>query len=434
MPTTSRAALLRPPIGVAPAISLVNQLLHWELGLWRLCRWSRVSGHNEMESQGAWKQIHAPRSHPSYHKYTTCAIGSLALSRDGSILASASDDCSIAICDTASGQVLRRLDGHLHEVFCVVTTANGFFSGSYDETIRVWALQDHKPKILPRGAWDYASCQAVEDGRFGMVMALALSGDNRLLASGHKGGAVLLWNVTYEEVDSDLHGEVIRAAVVEAMQEEEVRGMSASGSAHSSNCKRREPRLHLHGKPIIPDTISDVWSLTMTKDATKLVFGTTDGVMHVCLLPMGVMLLCIQAHWRTITGLTLTPNETMVVSTSYDSEVKLWDLNTGEDLAAWQTGGTCQVAVSPDGSLIVTPMLSNRAFGVWDLSVVLVHGFSSATMLWGSHEMVNNITALTFAPDGSRLFIGHGNGEVTCWYPSSRTKHVLEDCHGTVID
>lgn len=130
MPQTPRSpSLLHPPTIPAPDTALIPQLLHWELGQWRLNKWSRLNNCQEVVSDATWK-----------HHFNT--VRGLAVSRDGSILVSVADDKKLAICDTKTGSLTHRLKGHTREVNCVVLTPDGHtvISGSWDATIRVWSL------------------------------------------------------------------------------------------------------------------------------------------------------------------------------------------------------------------------------------------------------------------------------------------------------
>ena len=69
---------------------------------------------------------------------------SVTYSPDGKQIASGSDDKSIRIWDTASGQTVQTLKGHTALVRSVVSSPDGkqIASGSYDNTIRIWDVSD----------------------------------------------------------------------------------------------------------------------------------------------------------------------------------------------------------------------------------------------------------------------------------------------------
>ena len=71
----------------------------------------------------------------------TEAVTSLAFSPDGKTLASASEDRTVGLWDTATGQRLRTLSGHTDNVLSVAFSPDGktLASASADATVRLWA-------------------------------------------------------------------------------------------------------------------------------------------------------------------------------------------------------------------------------------------------------------------------------------------------------
>src|SRR5262245_25913009 len=70
----------------------------------------------------------------------TDPVNALALSPDGRFLVSGSEDLTLKIWDTATGNVLRTLSGHEKPVLAAAISPDGklIASGSADQTVRVW--------------------------------------------------------------------------------------------------------------------------------------------------------------------------------------------------------------------------------------------------------------------------------------------------------
>ena len=70
----------------------------------------------------------------------TGSVNALALSPDGRFLVSGSEDVTLKIWDTATGNVLRTLSGHDQAVLAAAISPDGklIASGGADQTVRVW--------------------------------------------------------------------------------------------------------------------------------------------------------------------------------------------------------------------------------------------------------------------------------------------------------
>ncbi|MEW6358694.1 MAG: CsgG/HfaB family protein [Planctomycetota bacterium] len=110
-------------------------------------------------------------------------VQGVAMTPDGALAASASDDGTIAILDLARGGVVRTLQGSEDEVLCVAISPDGKYlaCGCEDESVKAWTLPD------------FAGPRAFV-GHGNDVISITYSADGRYLASGSRDHSVIVWD------------------------------------------------------------------------------------------------------------------------------------------------------------------------------------------------------------------------------------------------
>jgi WD40 repeat protein len=111
-------------------------------------------------------------------------LSTMAISPDGRVLASGSgsEDTTIRVWDTATGRLLRPLDGHTGWVCKLAFSRDGrrLISAATDQSIRFWDTSTWKETQVLRGHTDE-------------VHAVAISEPAQLIASASKDGDLMLW-------------------------------------------------------------------------------------------------------------------------------------------------------------------------------------------------------------------------------------------------
>ncbi|MDE0427259.1 MAG: WD40 repeat domain-containing protein [Candidatus Poribacteria bacterium] len=115
----------------------------------------------------------------------TDTVYSVAFSPDGQILASGSADNTIILWDATTGQYKQTLTGHKRAVYSIAFSPDGqiLASGSWDKTIILWDTT----------TWKYIH---ILTGHEKVVYSVAFSPDGQVLASGSADKAIILWDTT----------------------------------------------------------------------------------------------------------------------------------------------------------------------------------------------------------------------------------------------
>ena len=114
-------------------------------------------------------------------------VTSVAFSPDGRLLALGGYGINVTIWDTASGMLLRKLEGHKEKINSVAFSPDGSLlaSGSDDKTLRLWETESGKLLYTKEGPLDHVNNSAIN--------SVAFSPDGYLLASGSDDNRIRLW-------------------------------------------------------------------------------------------------------------------------------------------------------------------------------------------------------------------------------------------------
>ena len=203
----------------------------------------------------------------------TLGMHSMALSPDGNILASGSEDMTIRLWDMHTGEHKKTLNGHTHRVYSVAFSPDGktLASGSDDNTVRLWDVDTGETERILTG---HAGEFDVNNGQFSVegVKSVAFSPDGKTLASGGGDNVIHLWDIRTGKREMTLIGHTNGVFSLAFSPD----GKTLASGSVDSDIRLWDPDTGQHKKTL---TGHSAWvrSIAFSSDGKTLVSGSDDG-------------------------------------------------------------------------------------------------------------------------------------------------------------
>ncbi|KAI8625445.1 hypothetical protein F5Y19DRAFT_265094 [Xylariaceae sp. FL1651] len=262
------------------------------------------------------------------------SVTSVTYSRDGTRLASASNDNTVKIWDPATGDCLQTLKSHSGWVNSVTYSPNGtrLASASNDKTVKIWdpATGDCLQTLKSHSDW---------------VKSVTYSPNGTRLASASDDDTVKIWDPATGNCLQTLRGH--------------------------------------HGW---------VTSVTYSPNGTRLASASGDDTVKIWDPAKGNCLQTLESHNGWVNSVTYSPNGTRLASASDDKTVKIWDPATGDCLQTLKghNGWVTSITYLRDSTRL-TSASSGKTVKLWDPAtgncLQTLEGHNSwVTLITHSHE------------------------------------------------
>jgi len=291
-------------------------------------------------------------------------VYSLSFNKDGTRLASGSEDGTVRIWDTAKGEIIRVLeDGRL--VSCVAYSPDGKTVASAAHTpgdsgdVYLWNTDTGIKTILK--------------GIRGGTLGLAFSPNGQWLAASGKYNAVRVWNLAFNvssNLPDDQEGLGRRLAFSRDGRFLAVAGSNLSIWNVDTWSKRSFPLTdRVSGLGLSTD--AKLLALAFWQIGTISYFDVPSEDAPIQeLLPSGAGW---QAHQTFVNDVTFSPNDRLLATTGTDRVARIWDVRRRRSVAVLQghTAQTDPVVFAPDGKILATGSATgDNTVILWDVSAL----------------------------------------------------------------
>ncbi|ABA21164.1 WD-40 repeat-containing protein [Trichormus variabilis ATCC 29413] len=285
----------------------------------------------------------------------TDSVWSVALTKDGQTLMSASEDKTIKVWNLDTAKVTTTLQGHTDTVRAIALTPDDqtLISGSADKTIKIWNLQTFKLKrtmsSLSGGIW-----------------SLAISSDGQTLVTVHENGSIQIWNFPTGQLLRTIKGHQGRVFSV---------AMSPDGETFATGGIDKNIKIwNLYTGECLR-TIAEhqdaVRALVFSHDGKMLVSSSWDQTIKIWQMPTGKLLHTLLGHTSRVVTLSLGIAEQTLVSGSLDNKLKIWNLQTGKllETLSGHSDWILAIATNPAKQILVSSA-KDKTIRVWQPQII----------------------------------------------------------------
>ncbi|MGZ4335103.1 MAG: nSTAND1 domain-containing NTPase, partial [Gaiellaceae bacterium] len=371
----------------------------------------------------------------------------LAFNGDGTVLATASDDGSIAVWDVPAAKLRETFHGHAGSAFGLMFGADGatLYSVSRDGSLVAWDVRGERrlgrpfrftpvaePGAGPEPATHGAGAIAVSPdssrfatspgpnrvtlwrtrdlavlgelrGSVGSVQSLAWSRDGRLVAATGNGKTTVVWDVETRAIVQRLGpaGHMGNAGVAFSRDSRLVGTAGIDGTVRLYDLRTGRLVRLVHVRGSLQD-------LDFGSDGRYVVAAGLAGEIAVWDLRRHLLARTIH-HPAGVQSIRLSPDGRTIATGDFLGNVDFWDADTGRQVGhtlGGQNGDVLSVSFSPDGRQLVTTSTDGK-FRLWDVASGKLVGAplpGADTGGWG-----------TFFPDGRHVAAAFWSGDGIIW-------------------
>ncbi len=159
-------------------------------------------------------------------------------------------------------------------------------------------------------------------------------------------------------------------------------------------------------------------SVAISPDGSRALSGGSDNTVRLWDMETGEQLAALEGHTDAVMSVAFSPDGRMALSGSRDGTVRLWSLETRDELRRFegeQAGWINSVAFSPDGKTFLAGA-DDKTIVLWDVeSQALVRRFGDPEATTPDAGHTTYVLSVAFSPDGKSFLSASDDTTIILW-------------------
>jgi len=238
------------------------------------------------------------------------------------------------------------------------------------------------------------------------VKAIAISGDDKILATGGEDKMICLWDIA--------SGKILNAFQCEAA----IKALSFTPEGYIlAACGSEIKLMDNKGKflQLYMGYTTDIWSMSFNYATKRIVAGSYAKTIKIWDYQSAEVVLSLEGHERSCLPVCFNTEGDRIASGSLDKSVRLWDAKTGQQLNKFQihSENIFAVAFHPSGKYIASAS-ADKTIRLWDAD----SGKFVRTFI--GHK--GAVFDVQFSPDGNHMLSCDADKVIILWETATGKK------------